>query len=89
MLRITVHESPDGIVLRLEGRLAGPWVRELELCWRSAQPDVRGRIVTVDLSDVDFVDAAGQRLLGAMHVAGVKLIACTPMLAHMVADITG
>ncbi len=36
MLRITVHESPEALTFQLEGRLAGPWVREVEECRRRA-----------------------------------------------------
>ncbi len=35
MLRITVHNKPQVITFQLEGRLAGPWLRELEECWKS------------------------------------------------------
>ena len=37
MLRITVHDAPGTLTFRLKGRLAGPWVRELEECWRAAR----------------------------------------------------
>jgi hypothetical protein len=35
MLRITVHDNPQALTFQLEGRLAGPWLRELEECWKS------------------------------------------------------
>ena len=35
MLKITTLVKAKSTVLRLEGRLAGPWVQELELCWDS------------------------------------------------------
>ncbi len=66
MLRITLHDSSTGFRLRLEGRLAGPWVREVELCWQTAQPVIRNRALIVDLRDVDFVDAAGEELLAVI-----------------------
>ena len=33
MLRITADDKPRVLSFRLEGRLEGPWVRELEKCW--------------------------------------------------------
>jgi hypothetical protein len=33
MLRITLHDNPESLTVQLEGRLAGPWVREVEDCW--------------------------------------------------------
>jgi ABC-type transporter Mla MlaB component len=89
MLRITIHDSPSEFRLHLEGRLAGPWVREVELCWQTAQSTVANRAVTVDLRDVDFVDAAGERLLAAMHQQGAKLLTASPLTAHLVREITG
>jgi anti-anti-sigma regulatory factor len=89
MLRITIHDSPSEFRLQLEGRLAGPWVREVELCWQTAQSTVRNRMVIVDLRDVDFVDSAGERLLAALHQQGAKLLAAGPMTKHLVAEIAG
>ncbi len=89
MLRITIHDSPSEYRLHLEGRLAGPWVRELELCWQTAQSTVQNQILTVDLRDADFVDSAGEQLLAAMHQHGAKFLAASPMTKNLVARITG
>jgi anti-anti-sigma regulatory factor len=89
VLRITIHDSPSEFRLHLEGRLAGPWVRELDLCWQTAQSTVCSRAVIVDLRDVDFIDSAGERLLAAVHQHGAKLLATSPMMKHLVAEITG
>ena len=35
MLRITVEEQDNATSLRLEGKLTGDWVGELERCWIS------------------------------------------------------
>ena len=35
MLRITVEEQNNSTSLRLEGKLTGDWVGELERCWIS------------------------------------------------------
>src|SRR5437867_478089 len=32
MLRITTHSEPSRLTFQLEGKLAGPWVRELDAC---------------------------------------------------------
>jgi hypothetical protein len=59
----------------LEGKLAGPWVREMELCWRSAAGTQQIHPVRVDLSSVTFIDADGKDLLGRMYREGAKLVA--------------
>ena len=35
MLRITLHNEPSSLTFELEGKLGGPWVKELEDCWRN------------------------------------------------------
>ena len=87
MLRVTIHDSANELRLHLEGRLAGPWVREAFLCWDTAQSTVAGRRVVVDLRDVVFVDPAGEQLLAAMHRQGVILRADCPMLTHLIDEI--
>lgn len=89
MLRVTIHDSASEFRLHLEGRLAGPWVREVELCWQTAQSIIRNRTVTIDLRGVDFVDCAGERLLGAMHERGATFLATGPMTWNLVSKITG
>jgi anti-anti-sigma regulatory factor len=89
MLRITRHDTADGLTLQLEGRLGGAWVAELEDSWRSAVANLGGRTLRVDLSGVVWVDAAGKYLLALMHKAGANFIAPGCMLAALVQDVTG
>jgi ABC-type transporter Mla MlaB component len=74
MLRITTHEKGDLVVLKLEGRLTGPWVAILRDCWQSrlAHP---GQMVQVDLRGVTFVGAAGRALLAEMSRQNAKFSA--------------
>jgi len=72
MLRITIDEKQDAVVLRLEGELIGPWVEEVEQCWRKVFASQGRRSVHVDLSAVSFVDTAGGALLNRMHEAGFR-----------------
>jgi ABC-type transporter Mla MlaB component len=88
MLRVTIHDGPSEFRLRLEGRLAGPWVREVQLCWQTAQSIIHNRTATIDLRDVDFVDSAGEQLLTAMYEHGAQLVATGPMTGNMVSKIT-
>jgi anti-anti-sigma regulatory factor len=74
MLKITMHETPGQIILKLEGRLSGAWVSELEDAWRAAVIDGTSRAVCVDLAAVVRIDAAGRYLLLLMHEQGVQMI---------------
>jgi hypothetical protein len=71
MLRITITPGRDGRTrIALEGRLVGAWVDEAERAWNEI---AGGGAVTVALDGVDFIDAAGKRLLRRMHAAGARL----------------
>ena len=73
MLRITIDEGAEAIVLRLEGQLIVPWVAEVEHCWQRAFTSVGERSVQIDLSAVNFVDTAGEALLARMYAAGFRV----------------
>ena len=74
MLKITLQIESDINILVLEGRLMGPWVRELELCWRSADGRPQSHPMRVDLSSVTFIDAEGKALLTRMCREGAQLV---------------
>jgi hypothetical protein len=73
MLKITVDANTKSTVLKLEGKLTGPWVEELERTWNSITLSPHALRTTVDLGGVTFVDIKGKLLLTKMHLAGVEL----------------
>jgi anti-anti-sigma regulatory factor len=88
MLRITTQEGPTAVTLVLEGKCRGPWVEELEQCWRKAAARASGRVVLVDLEQVAFVDERGKELLAEMYASGVKLHAAVGlMMSSLVEEI--
>ena len=87
MLKITLHDSAREFRLKLEGRLCGPWVRELELCWQTASSTTQGRQTILDLGDVDFIDTDGQSLLARMHQSNVEFVAVTPLICSMLQEV--
>lgn len=89
MLRITIHNSPGAVTFQLEGRLAGPWVQELAVCWQATLDQSASPVVRVDLVAVTFVDGAGRELLTAMHHEGAKLVAADCLMNAVVAEVTG
>jgi hypothetical protein len=56
MLKISTDENDQMVSLRLEGALAGSWVKELELSWRMARAGLHGRSLCVDLTGTTRVD---------------------------------
>ncbi len=87
MLRITVEDHENALAIRVEGKLRGPWVAELEHCWKGARHQADGKPIRADLTNVSFVDDAAKSLLGRMLQDGVELDATGPMMPHIVAEI--
>ena len=87
MLRVTVEDPGTGLRLKVEGRLAGAWVPELEACWRMLSSQSPGVALTVDLTYTEFVDLAGRYLLSLMHESGVRLSASSPYIKTLIAEI--
>jgi len=75
MLKITTRTETGILVLGLEGKLAGPWVDELERCWRSAAGTQPACPVRVNLSAVTFIDEEGKVLLEKMCREGAEFVA--------------
>jgi ABC-type transporter Mla MlaB component len=89
MLKITTHIDPDTDVttFSLEGRLAGPWVTELEQCWKGS-PVTRGKQnLRVDLTDVTYIDSEGKTLLARLYRRGAKLLAAGCLTKCIVEEI--
>lgn len=87
MLKITTLTKTESTVLRLEGRLAGPWVQELERCWDSTVGTTTNHPLSVDLSAVTYVDSDGKDLLRKIHQQGGKLAASGCLTSCIVNEI--
>jgi hypothetical protein len=86
MLKITTHVLDDATRITLEGRLAGPWIGELERCWREAQQSAGGRQLIVDLTGVTFVEQEGKAVLARMYQEGADLLASGSCMRSIVED---
>jgi anti-anti-sigma factor len=76
MLMITVEaDAPTVTTLRLDGRLAGPGIRELVRSWSAAARKRPHRKVLLDLIGVTSVDALGKDFLAQAYRQGSGLIA--------------
>ena len=87
MLRIYIHDQMPVTSFVLEGKLVGPWVKELEKHWESALAAGSSRTMLVDLADVSFIDAEGRALLGRMRQKGVRLLSAGVLINAIVAEI--
>lgn len=71
MLKITTQAGAKLTKLVLEGRLTGPWVKELDHCWREVASSQRKQIL-VDLTGMTFIAPEGKALLTQMWQQGAK-----------------
>ena len=82
MLIITRSEGSDLTrTLKLQGKLLGPWIGELESA--CGTPQVPADRVRLDLGELTFVDAAGARFLEVLIRDGARVIACSLFVAEM------
>lgn len=82
MLRITESIGDAGMVrLRVEGRLAGRSVRELEAAHAAARRD--GEPPAIDLAGVSYADAAGAALLARLREEGAVLLGASTFVLEL------
>jgi ABC-type transporter Mla MlaB component len=67
VLKITVDKKPKELTLKLEGRVAGPWVAEFNRTWHSLAPSLDSKKLSLDLREVTRIDAEGRRLLAEIY----------------------
>jgi anti-anti-sigma regulatory factor len=87
MLRITTETTNEGTVIKLEGKLAGAWVSEVERAWLPLVGDRFPQPVLVDLCGVTFIDADGKRLLRRMGGEGAAFRCSGPDITATVEEI--
>jgi ABC-type transporter Mla MlaB component len=80
MLKMTVNDELGRTTVRLEGRVAGPWVNECTRTWQSLAPSLGSKKLRIDLRDVTHVDGKGREFLAEMYrETGADFLADTPM----------
>ena len=89
MLRITVEENPEAIVIKLEGRIAGPWAAELDRLWEEKSSAAAHKKISLDLRETTFADAGGMRVLKAIYSqTGAALLTDTPWTQYLAEEVT-
>jgi anti-anti-sigma regulatory factor len=67
MLKITVHEDQRMHTIKLDGRIGGPWVEELERTSAALAASLGSKKLLLDLRDVTFADGNGRKLLREIY----------------------
>lgn len=81
MLRIERVDEGSVTRVRATGRLAGPWVAELEKTLSDHGPEVP---LVIDLTDVSFVDRAGIALLRMLKRRSLVNLRCSAFVAEQI-----
>lgn len=87
-LRITLEENAETMVLKLEGRLAGPWVAELDRLWAQASPERGGRKLALDLRQTTYADAKGiEKLRTIYRETRADLLTSSPWTQYLAEEV--
>lgn len=81
MLRINTRACDCGERLELEGRLTTAYVAEFEKTVAEALG--RTTLLTLDLSELTFLDADGTRVLRSLQGDGVRIHGCSAFVAEL------
>jgi anti-anti-sigma factor len=72
MLRAEMQDSEKGLVIRLEGRFAGEHAEQVRML--VTRRNIERRLV-IDLTEVTFIDSAGEATLSFFSRLGAKFVA--------------
>ena len=84
MLRVITERQGARYRLDLHGTLGGEWVAVLDQHWRSIMDDVPSAKLTLVLSNVDFIDPAGEQLLRRMADEDVAFVVAGCMNRYVI-----
>lgn len=77
------------MVIKLEGRIAGPWAAELDRLWAETGPTLAARKLALDLRDTTFADAGGIRTLRAIYSqTQAEILTSTPWTQYLADEVT-
>ena len=83
MMRITRMVGSDSVeILKLEGKLQGPWVDEAHDAF--ALSAAQASRTCLDLSGLTFADEEGAALLRELIRQGAPVVACSSYIAELV-----
>lgn len=88
MLKVSIHENEVSIEFVLSGRLAGPWVTELERAWGETAPRLGNKTLKFNLRELTYSDSDGKRILTTIYAqTKAELIAGSLWSQHLADEI--
>lgn len=69
--------------MKLEGRIAGPWVEECRRAWMALAPALPSKKLCLDLCGVTYIDACGTELLREIYrETSARMVTNSPLTTH-------
>jgi hypothetical protein len=88
-LKITIQENDTAVEITLEGRVAGPWVAELDNTWKEIAPKLSNRRLSIDLRNVIYSEPKGKQVLREIYAqTHATLVASTPWTEYLAQEIS-
>jgi hypothetical protein len=88
VLKISINENAESIGFTLSGRLAGPWVKELDRAWSETAPRLGKKTLRFDLRELTYSDFDGKRVLSTIYAqTKAELIAGSLWSQHLAEEI--
>ncbi len=88
-LKITIQENDTSVEITLEGRVAGPWVVELDNAWKEIAPRLSNRRLSIDLRNVIYSDPKGKQVLREIYAqTHATLVTSTPWTEYLAQEIS-
>jgi anti-anti-sigma regulatory factor len=87
-LRISTEQFDEQMVIRLDGRVAGPWATELVRVWTESAATLDRRKTTIDIRNVTYVDEQGKNILRDIYdQTQAELLASTPWTRYLAEEV--
>ena len=83
-MRVTIQQSGGGgVIMKIEGKIAGPAVPALIQAWQDLELSLGQRKLLVDLRGVTHADGPGRDLLAEIHqTTSAEFLADTPLTKY-------
>ena len=80
-MRVTIQQiDPGKATIKIEGKIAGQQVAELDRAWQELEPTLGEKRLSMDLRGVTFVDENARHLLAEIYAkTRAEFIADTPL----------
>src|SRR5690348_13258530 len=89
MLKISIHDDPEALTFKVEGKLIGAWAKELEQSWKTASSIRERKALIIDLTEALYIHDEGKRVLKKLFDDGAFFRTAGAMNSSVVDEITG